>query len=137
MTSFSAPSLSSSWRRYPLSHLLTLVIILLSLLPIGPVEIAQNVPFADKWTHMVMYGTFTFVIWMEYLRCHQRLSAQRLFRYAFLAPIAMSGLLELLQAYATTYRSGEWLDLAANTVGVCIGTLLGLSLHALIRARRR
>ena len=121
--------LSIYFRRYPLSLLAALVITALSLLPIGSVEIAEDVPFADKWTHMVMYGSFTVVIWSEYLRHHRRLQPSRLVLFAFLAPIAMSGLMELLQAYATTYRSGEWLDLAANSVGVCLGTAIGYGLY--------
>ena len=65
---------------------------------------------------------------VEYLRHHRRIQCSRLFLYAFIAPIAMSGLMELLQAYATTYRSGEWLDLAANSIGVCLGTAIGYGL---------
>ncbi len=120
---------TNCFNRYPQSLLTALVVSALSLLPIGRIEIAEDVPFADKWTHMVMYGCFTIVIWMEYLRQHHSLQPLRLFLYAFLAPIAFSALMELLQAYATTYRSGEWLDLAANSVGVCLGTILGYLLH--------
>ena len=50
----------------------------------------------------------------------------KLLLLAFLAPIAMGGILELMQAYLTTFRSGEWLDFVANTIGVCLGTVLGL-----------
>jgi hypothetical protein len=38
----------------------------------------------------------------------------------------MSGLLELLQRYCTTNRSGEWLDFAANSTGVTLAVPLGL-----------
>ena len=43
----------------------------------------------------------------------------------------MSGVIELLQAYATTTRSGEWLDFAANTLGVCLGNVVGLLMRRL------
>ena len=125
--------LSIYLRRYPFSLLTVLLITALSLLPIGSVEIAKDVPFADKWTHMVMYGILTLVIWVEYLRHHRRIQRSRLILFAFIAPIAMSGLMELLQAYATTYRSGEWLDLAANSTGVCLGTAIGYGLFLLRR----
>lgn len=101
---------------------------MLSLFPFGHIELVDNVPLADKWTHMVMYGTLGTVVWAEYWRCHDRPHPFRLILWAIAAPIAMSGLLELLQAYATTYRSGEWMDLAANTIGVFIGAAIGLSL---------
>ncbi len=87
-----------------------------------------------------MYGGTCSVLWIEYLRAHPRPipkggEATRLFLLAWLAPILMSGLLELLQAYATTTRSGEWLDFAANTLGVTLGTLFGLVLMTIVRKR--
>ena len=115
-------------RRYPLTVLLAVSIVLLSLLPIPDIKFAGDVPLFDKWTHMVMYGVLTLVIWFEYRRTHQQYNAKRLLVFAFLAPIAMGGTLELMQAYLTTCRSGEWLDLVANTIGVCIGSIVGILL---------
>lgn len=112
------------------------IIFVLSLAPIGRIEIAEDVPFADKWTHMVMYAGLTTVIWFEYLRHHDHLQWRQLFVWAFIAPIVMSGCLEFLQAYCTSYRSGEWLDLLANSVGVAIGTGIGISLHLFLIGKR-
>jgi len=122
-------------RRYPLTYLVAVIIAFLSLYPIGHIELAENVPLADKWTHMVMYGTFALVIWWEYGRSHTRRQWKKLLCWAVLAPIAMSGLMELLQAYATTYRSGEWLDLVANTIGVLAGSLIGIGITGKLKAR--
>jgi len=48
---------------------------------------------------------------------------------AFLAPVAMGGMVELAQAYCTAgHRSGDWLDFLANSLGVVLGTFLGLIL---------
>ena len=113
-------------RRYPITLLLAVGIVFLSLLPIPDLKVEVPVPLADKWTHMLMYGVLTLVIWFEYRRSHQDLSKGKLLLFAFLAPIAMGGLLELAQAYLTTCRSGEWLDFVANTIGICCGTVLGL-----------
>ena len=112
-------------RRYPLSIILIVCIVLLSLLPIPDVKMAEDIPSADKWTHMLMYGTMTAVLWIEHLRAGRFLSPAKVC-LLFLAPVAMGGLLELAQAYLTTCRSGEWLDFVANTIGVCIGTAVGL-----------
>ena len=46
-----------------------------------------------------------------------------------LAIVALGGLMELLQAYCTTTRSGEWLDFWSDSVGVLLGTLIGLILY--------
>ena len=88
----------------------------------------DNVAFMDKWTHLVMYGGTCGVIWIEYLRCHRRQSFKRLFVWAWLAPVVMSGVIELLQAYCTGgRRSGDWYDFAANTTGAVIGAAVGLA----------
>ena len=114
------------FRRYPITFLLALAIVLLSLLPIPDVRMTVEVPLMDKWTHMVMYGVLTLAIWLEYIRAHKQMRGLRLLLLAFLAPIAMGGALELMQAYLTTCRSGEWLDFVANSIGAVVGAGCGL-----------
>ena len=41
---------------------------------------------------------------------------------AVLCPIVMSGIIEILQEYCTTYRGGDWFDFLANTCGVIAAT---------------
>jgi hypothetical protein len=80
----------------------------------------------DKLVHMCMYGGLCLVMWFEYLRAHRQLSWQKLFWLAFFAPIAMSGVIELLQEYCTDgRRSGDWWDFAANSTGVLLAALVG------------
>lgn len=112
-------------KRYPLSLLVAVAIVILSLMPFPEVKMAENVPLADKWTHMVMYGGLCSVIWMEYYRLHQCADVKRTLLLAILCPILMSGMLELMQEYLTTCRSGEWMDLLANSIGVLLGMLVG------------
>lgn len=116
------------FRNYPLSVVLIVIVWGLSLFPYFPETPLDDVPFIDKWTHFVMYGVLCLIIWWEYSRQHRRPDYRRLFVWGWLMPIAMSGLLELLQEYATTTRNGEWKDLAANATGVTIGSILGLLL---------
>lgn len=42
---------------------------------------------------------------------------------AVLCPVLMSGAIELLQEYCTTYRGGDWFDFLANICGVTLATL--------------
>jgi VanZ family protein len=121
-------------RKYPLSCLCIALIWYLSIWFLPP-ELPQlhKVAFIDKWTHFIMYGSTCSVIWWEYIRHHTRLDARRLFLLAWLAPVVMSGVLELIQEYCTATRSGEWLDLAANATGVTIGTVIGLLMYRLKR----
>lgn len=115
-------------KRYPLSLLVALVITTLSLIPIPEVKPLENVSLLDKWVHMLMYGTLCCIIWWEYLRSHERLNVWRLTVGAFLIPILMGGMMELAQRYLTTCRSGEWLDVLANSTGVVLATLIGIGM---------
>lgn len=114
-------------RKYPFSMVCIALIWLLSLLPVFPETPLDNVEFADKWVHILMYGGTFFVVWIEYSCKHKRADYEKLFFWAWIAPILMSGLLELLQEYCTFgHRSGDWLDLAANATGVTLAAVLGL-----------
>lgn len=49
---------------------------------------------------------------------------------AWLAPVLMSGAIELLQEYCTYgRRSGDWLDLAANAAGVTLASIFGFIIY--------
>lgn len=113
-------------RKYPFSIVCIGLIWILSLTPIFPETPLHNVKFADKWAHLVMYGSTCVVIWTEYVRQHQTPDYGKLFFWAWLAPILMSGLLELLQEYCTVIRTGSWLDFAANAIGATLGAAVGL-----------
>ena len=118
--------LTNLMKRYPLSLLVTVIIVVLSLAPIGRVEFAEDVPLADKWTHMVMYGFLALVVWWETVRRGPCPSWSYLLVVGLLLPIALGGLLEILQSTLTTYRSGEWLDFVADALGALVGSGLGL-----------
>lgn len=120
-------------RKYPLSVLCFLTIWYLSFFTPPHTEL-DNVKFIDKWVHIVMYGGTCSMVWLEYLRSHRpSIDKAKLFLLAWLAPIVMSGIIELLQEYCTNgRRSGDWLDLAANATGVTFATIIG-SLVARLR----
>lgn len=124
-------------KTYPVSIFLALVIIVLSLIPFPDIELAKDVPLADKWTHMVMYAGLSSVIWWEYWCHHRTMNPLRVFFGAVVTPIVLSGTLELLQEYATTTRAGEWLDLLANSIGVLIGAVVGLVMRKFVRSRSK
>ena len=133
---FKVQNLKFKVKKYPLSICCIALVWILSLTPIFPETPFDDVAFIDKWTHLVMYGGTCSVIWIEYLRSHTSLNNRKLFLWAFLAPILMSGLLELLQEYCTSgHRNGDWLDFAANSLGVTLGAVFGLLLNLLFFKR--
>ena len=122
--------------KYPLSCLCVAAIWVLCFCtpPHTPLD---QVAFMDKWTHLVMYGGTCSVMWIEYLRCHRRPSLKRLFVFDWLAPVLMSGVIELLQAYCTGgRRSGDWYDFAANTTGAVIGAIVGLTFWSYLKCKK-
>ena len=107
-------------RNYPISCVLIAVVWYLSLFFKAPETPLDNVLLIDKWVHLVMYGGTCGVLWIEYLRQHERPDYKKLFFWAWVAPILMSGVIELLQEY------GDWIDLTANAIGVTLGAVFGL-----------
>ena len=122
-------------KNYRLSSLLVVAIWVVCLIPV-PETPLNDVCFIDKWTHFVMYGTLTTVIWFEYIRRKKKNKTfhwKVLFIGGLLCPVIMGGLIELAQAYLTTCRSGDFFDFVCNSMGVLLGCLVGLILKAILR----
>ncbi len=114
-------------KKYPFSLICIALVWYLSIWFVLPEQVElPSINFLDKWTHFVMYGGTCSVIWIEYLRHHRQLDWENIFFWAWLMPILMGGLIELVQAYCTTNRSGEWLDWLADGVGVTLSIGVGL-----------
>ncbi len=129
---------------YPLSCLCILVIWVLCMVPI-PETPLSHVSMIDKWTHFVMYGGLCTILWCEYGRnASRRLTDGGIIKWrkalvgAFLCPIVMGGLVEICQATLTSgNRSGDVLDFLANSIGVCLGALIGIPLARFVAKRNR
>jgi len=93
-----------------LSLLLLAAITLLSLTPLPQLP---SVPGNDKTHHFIAYGALIFPLILKKPK------------YWFVVIIFFalwSGLIELIQPYANRY--GEWLDMLANSGGLCFGATL-------------
>ena len=111
-------------KTYPLTLLTVAVICYLSFFTPPQTEL-DNISNIDKLVHTCMYGGLSIIIWWEYLRKHDTICWKRFIPISVIFPIMMSGIIELLQAYCTTNRSGEWLDFAANSLGVILAFMAG------------
>ena len=85
-------------------------ITLLSLYPLGSLP---SVPGSDKTHHFIAYAALMFPT---------ALRKPKYWLFIGLFFVCWSGIIELLQPYVNRY--GEWLDLAANTIGLVCGLLL-------------
>ncbi len=112
-------------RKYPLSCILFAVIWYVSFFR-PPKTQLDEIMFIDKIVHALMYGGTCMVLWLEYRFRHNRPDYEKLFFWAWLMPIIMSGTIELIQEYFTDgRRSGDWGDLAANATGVTLAAVMG------------
>jgi VanZ family protein len=133
--------------RHHIFSLLTLLLIaVLSLMPAQEFP-KTDIQFADKWAHCVMYGFLTLVMGIDYVLRGEYLStkasassAQRqryknkgaaIWQLLVIAIIASvyGGLMELGQAYLTTSRHGDWLDIWANSFGALCALVLLIIYH--------
>ena len=110
-------------RNYKYSILVALAIIILSTIPVPEVKPLEEVPLIDKWVHFLMYAALSASMWLDRKLLHLPISASY-FILTLLLPSLLGGLLELVQAYLTTCRSGEWLDAVADAIGAVIGTVV-------------
>lgn len=106
--------------QYKFTILMATVIALLSLLPDSsmPDSSIFSIRFLDKIVHFSMYAAIGFIALLE-----SRCSGQcRAFHFLLLLGILMlSALIEVFQATLVATRSAEWLDLAANSLGLISG----------------
>ena len=113
-------------RKYPLSLIVIAAVIYLSFFKPPSTDLSK-IPNFDKVVHFCMYLGMSGVLWLEFLRTHRRDHTPLWHAWigACICPLLFSGVVELLQAYCTTYRGGDWLDFAANAVGVCFASCIG------------
>jgi VanZ family protein len=84
----------------------------ITILSLSPLPTLPSVPGKDKTLHLIAYTALMFPVG---LRRPKRISS------IFLCFVLYSGMIELIQPYVNRY--GEWLDLAANTLGLACGLL--------------
>ncbi len=131
------PGMKSTYSKlyYPCTVVLVVAIWVVCMIPI-PETPLDDVNLIDKWTHFVMYGTLTTVIWIEYAVRHKRPSWRRLLTGGMVLPIVMGGLVEVAQATLTTCRSGDVMDALCNLLGVVLGAVVGRMAMGVIHRRR-
>lgn len=109
-------------KKYPLSILILSIILFLSFFnpPETPLNEVTNI---DKVLHFLMYFGFCTVLWFEYFKSHKKARASSLIPWAIVAPIILSGLIEIGQQTLTPTRAADWCDFLFNTLG-CLAAAL-------------
>ena len=124
-------------RTYPMTLTLVIGIWIVCLIPI-PETPLSDVALMDKWTHIALYFVLTSCIYWEDLKSRRPLTSKRLFIIAFLTPLLMGGLIEIVQATCTHgNRSGDWYDFLANSTGVILAQPIGILLVRYFSSRNK
>jgi len=115
--------------RYPFSIAIILLVTFLSFFKPPQTEL-DDVPGIDKLVHTGMYFVMAGLLWLEFYRGRKKTNAPMWHAWigAFVCPLVYGGVVELLQEYCTEYRGGEWLDFAANSLGVILAAMVGIYL---------
>ena len=109
-------------RKYPLTLILCLALLALSLFPVQP--IIKHVPLTDKWSHFLAFTVLYVVTFVEVTRSRSSIQTTRWRIDAVLFSLSFGVLIELLQWLIPTGRHAELLDIVADSIGVVLGALL-------------
>ena len=120
---------------YVFDAVVAVAIFVLSVIPVPEEHPMVDVPLVDKWAHMLMYAGLTFAMWVDHVVILKRPLTVGFLLLMFVAPTVLGGLLELVQAYCTTHRSGDWLDFVADGIGSFVMTLLCIYIDKLWREK--
>ena len=93
-------------------------------LSLWPVTHLPSVPGTDKTHHFIAYGALIFPLALYFLtnQIASPLTTLKKMITTWLILVLYSGLIELIQPYVNRY--GEWLDLAANSLGLLCGIVI-------------
>ncbi|HEX5003344.1 MAG TPA: VanZ family protein [Bacteroidia bacterium] len=112
------------FRHFSFSITWALIILLLSMVPGGQLPDLSfwDLLTFDKIMHIFMYGVLSFRTMMAaskqqtywWMRYHAGI-------FTMAAITIYGGTIELMQEYLTIERTGDWVDMLANTIGLLIG----------------
>jgi VanZ family protein len=79
-----------------------------------------KIPHFDKFVHLLMYLTLSITVSYEILRSKEKISVQKALIIIVLFAILYGGAMELIQAYFTKTRTGDWVDFGFNVIGASL-----------------
>ena len=104
-----------------LAVLATIIIAVLSLTAIPKINFDLEIKSSDKILHVLAYFTLS-MVWFLAL---QKKMSNLYSRFFLIFSLVIYGIiLEVLQGGITNYRTGDFYDVVANTIGVLIAVLL-------------
>ena len=109
--------------KYGLSVAVAMTILYLCIMP-SPPHVGGEIPNVDKFEHILMYLILVCALCKNFYQDYTEFYSFKMIMWTIVAPICFGGVIELLQSYCTTTRSGDWLDWLADILGVLAGYLI-------------
>jgi VanZ family protein len=108
--------------KYYRSLIVSLVILYLSTMSGEKVSKISwiNFPHMDKIVHLLMYLTLSITVSYEIVRNKEKISLLKTLIIIVLFAILYGGAMELIQAYFTKTRTGDWADFGFNVIGASL-----------------
>lgn len=103
------------------------MLLILTLMPGDQAPELPPFPYADKVAHLLMFGLVSLAAMWDIGRYSGRLSTS-VYVLTAVGATAMGALIEVLQASMGVGRSGDWLDLVADSAGAFLLPLLFMPL---------
>ena len=124
-------------RKNIFTTIISLVVIVLSVIPIPEVPQLDGVPLIDKWVHFVMYGSVATAMWIDMLFVRKERVLTPLFNAsAIFYPVMLGVMMEFVQLYLIPCRNGDSLDAVANALGCCLGNIICLAFYYFLYYRK-
>ena len=99
----------------------TLIVAALSLSAIPKINLGIKIRSGDKILHILAYFTLS-TIW--FLALHKKIKNHYVKLVLILSLVIYGIVLEVLQGGITNYRTGDFYDVIANTIGVLLAVLV-------------
>jgi VanZ family protein len=93
----------------------------------NPPQVPENlrVDNFDKIVHFLMFLALSGVVFFDstsYLR--KKIKFSQIFFTSFLYPTLFSGLIEIIQEYFSSFRTGDWIDFLFDGIGAFVGIVI-------------
>jgi VanZ family protein len=116
-------------KKYWLSIIFIIIIFIACFMNTTPLPPPPVMNF-DKVVHSILFLGLAGVLFFDntgYLRFP--ISKARIFLSAFVLPVALGGLIEIMQEYLTKTRSGDWFDFLFDGIGGLFGWGIALLIN--------
>ncbi len=116
-------------KKYKITIFLGLVIVILCFMNTQSLPSVKMTDF-DKLAHFLMFGALGGTLFFErsgYFK--NKISNAKLFLLTFLFPTLFSGLIELIQEYFTSNRTGDWFDFLFDGIGAFTAFIICLLIN--------